>query len=394
MDSHSLTGGAGKPGQYVEMIGRLKNADQVKQAMTLLNQDIKAAQGAEKQVLIGIKEKLANLEKNSIMRAAIQTSKEGGMRKSTGEVIGREIVGDLKDARQGYRQLADDLGAVGENARLKMQKGPSAFLDAVESIPSERVQDKFFNVENNRQLMSLRDKFPEQFDLLKQGKLREIADAATDFSQAGRGETSSGKFLKAVRSLNDEAKQMLFGKDIGVINDIQQVQNALPKNFNPSGTATTQGWQEAVIRNVKDIPTYLIYKGASSNLAKSIGQKLVDSPKTVRYLENNPAALRTFIQNIESGISFEKALPMVADDPQTSNDRPTKGPDKWMNDGLDKIRSHDSQGVLKDSALVEKLKQSKKGRDLLIKASDLKPQSKAMDSIFKEIKMAYLKGGQ
>ena len=82
-----------------------------------------------------------------------------------------------------------------------------SFLDEVEKVPSETIQAKFFNVNNSRQLKSLQDKFPEQFDLLKQGKLKDIADAAIDFSQKGKGETNTANFLKEVRSLTPEFKK-------------------------------------------------------------------------------------------------------------------------------------------------------------------------------------------
>ena len=321
LDVFRLTGGSGKASQYAEMIPKLKNADEVKTAMTLLRKDIQSAEGAEKQVLLAIKEKLATLEKNSIMRGAIQTAKEGGLR--NGKQIGRDIVGDLRDARTGYRELSQDLGSVAENARLKTQSGPSAFLDSLEAVPSERMSDKFFNTENNRQLMNLKEKFPEQFDLLKGGKLKDIKDAAIDNSMNGQGKLSPQKFLNQSRDLNPEAKQMLFGDKSGLVDDIQTVQQSLPRNFNPSGTASEQGWTDALYRNVKDIPTFMLYKGASSNLAGDISKNLLKSPQMLDVYKKNPELFQNMVNQLEQKAGIlsapgQKALPRSAEDQDAS----------------------------------------------------------------------------
>lgn len=386
MDTYKLTGGEGLPQKYVGMLSRIENADQVKTLMSMLRQDIRAASGSEKQVLSGIREKLQSLEKNTITRSAIQTAKEGGMRKSTGQNIGNEIINDLRQARTGYRELSEDLQGVAENARIRTEKGPSAFLDSVEQIPSERIQDKFFNVENNRQLQTLKEKFPEQFGLLREGKLKEIADASADFSRQGKGENSSARFLKEVRKLTPETKSLLFGENAAVIDDLQTVQNALPRNFNPSGSANQAGWQDIIYRNVTDVPKFMLYKGASSNLAKKASEKLARVPETLRIspqaeskaqLLSKPAAVLNTAK--------DESRRLVADQPQ-------KGPDKWAIDGASKLKKHDSRTI--SDEVVTQLLKTKKGKDLLIRASDLKPGTKAMDQILLQIKSSYLQGGE
>ena len=389
IDEYSLTGGAGKPGQYVEMIGRLQNADQVKTAMTLLNKDIKAAQGAEKQVLIGIKNKLSKLEENSIMRAAVQQAREGGMRESTGKNIGSSIVGDLKDARAAYRQLLGDMGDVAESARIKTSKGPTAFLDAIESIPNERIQEKFFNADNFRQLSSLKDKFPEQFNLLRQGKLKDLADSTIDNTVNGQGKVSTQKFLNEVRKLSPEAKQMVLGDASKLVDDIQSVQSSLPKNFNPSGSGTQAGWKEMIASNIADIGKYTLYKGASSNLGKKVSKgasELLDSPitKTSRDVTSSAVSrLNAPISRLSAADSVTKKN-YVAE-----NEKPTKGPDKWVNVGAETLQQ---SGISEDQ--IEQLKKSKSGRDLLIEASDAKPNSKRIESVIKRIRTGEFKEAQ
>lgn len=386
-----LTDGKGKPGEYLNMIGRIQTADDAKQVMTLLNQEIRAAQGGEKQVLIAMKDKLAMLEKNSIMRSAIQTAKEGGMREHTGKIIGREIVGDLKQARQGYRSLSNDLQEVAENTRIKSQKGPTAFLDEVENIPSERIQEKFFNVENNRQLMNLKEKFPEQFKLLRQGKLKEILDGSIDNSANGKGNFSTQRFLKEIRGLNDEAKEMLFSGKTDVLKNLETVQNSLPRNFNPSGTASSQGWHDAIFQNAKDLPTYVLYRGASSNLGRKVTANLMKTPELAKLAKTNPQAFQNLVQKAQEKLTASpRVLSPIRSTEGESDEEPVaklKGKDKWANDGLTKVLDKADE-ELKSQVLKNpsKVFSDPKIKELFIRASDLKPGSKPMEDVVSKIK--------
>lgn len=67
-----------------------------------------------------------------------------------------------------------------------------------------------------------------------------------------------------------------------------------------------------------------------------------------------------------------------------------KGFDKWSNDGATKVFQHDQSFT---NEQLEKIKKTKSGKSLLIKASDLKPGSKAMDKIVGELKALSTSGG-
>lgn len=385
LDTFKLTGGGGKPQQYVDMIGRLENADQVKTMMTLLNQDIASVtiSGAEKHVLRGIKEKLSNLESNSITRAAVQQAREAGMGGSTGDKIGTQIVSDLKAARTEYRKLLTDLEDFSESAsRVKTNKGPSAFLDSVEAIPSEKIQRNYFNTDNNRQLTALQEKFPEQFELLRQGKLKEIAEASVDGSMNGRNTVSSHKFLKEVNNLNPEAKAMVFKQSASVLDDMQTIQSSLPRNFNPSGSGTQAGWQDTIARNIKDIPTYLQYKAASSNMGRGLTEKLAKVREAPKLSESNSPRFLDRPATILSIPEKKRALTTADQKEEDLPMRKLKGREKWADEGFNKL--------LEDAPELEKIKgallDDPKAKDLIIQASDLKPGSKAMINIVSKLK--------
>lgn len=84
----------------------------------------------------------------------------------------------------------------------------------------------------------------------------------------------------------------------------------------------------------------------------------------------------------------EKAYPVLKSVADTE-DKPTKGPKKWMNEGFSKLKVHDKNGDIPQKTFDE-LMQTTKGQELLIQASDLKPGSKAMDSLMKKIRTGYI----
>lgn len=299
LDIMQLGVGIGKAKEYVNAIPKLKNADQVKQLMTMLDADYRASMGAEKAALGAIKEKLATLERNSIMRSAIQAAKESGgvLRKSTGEQIGKEIVTDLQAARKGFRELAQGVGSVASDARIPTNN-PTQFLDYVEQIPSEKIPQRFFNTENERLLTSLQEQFPDVYELLNKNQLGDIGLSAIDNSLAGQGQFSTQKFLNELRKLNPEAASRIFGENMPKIKNIEQVQQAFPRNFNPSGTASEAGFKDIIASNLKDIPNYLLYKGASSEMAQKFGQQLAKSPKMLELQKTNPNMFQQLVSRL------------------------------------------------------------------------------------------------
>lgn len=523
-DEYVLTGGAGKANQYVEMLNRAQNADQVKTMMTMLNSDIQAAQGAERQVLMTIRSKLGNLENNSITRAAIAQAKDAASSRNLGlskvsdaeifsneipkgvkigkqhiseiesglesafnyrlnnvddvfyavknnKVVGhiglddtgsvktvyvdpkyrkqgiaedlyskvandrgfinsdelyamepsainlweklskkypklvkkteegftlhkpkesntkidktianegKKIVSDLKEARQGYRKLMTDLGETAQDARLGKTYGPSGFLDKVESIPSERLQQRLFNTDNQRQLQNLAKNFPDEFALLRQGKLRDIAESAV----GEQGQTSVKKFLNQVEKLSPEAQEIVFANNGQLLDDLFTLNNALPRNFNPSGSGTQAGWQEALYSNVRDLPNYLLYKGATTNLGKKVATTLNDGVgNVVRDVSaKGVKSLSAPVARAEGTLFSEVANKTRIADGEKEDVAALKGPDKWAAEGAKNLIS---LGIPENQ--VNELKKTEKGKALLYEAQSAKPTSPRMKSIINRI---------
>lgn len=369
LPEYRLSGGSGKMGEFYSMLGRAENANDIKIISSQLNQEIRAATGKERSSLMALKDIVGRFEKNSIMRSAIQTAKEGGMRESTGRKIGNEIVSDLKDARSKYKDLAQELSQIAENSRLKFQ-GPSTFVDDLENITSERIQDKFLNTENLRQMQNIKDKFPEQFQLLREGKIKELAEASAKNMNDGDAGISVNKFISQVNKLNPESKQLLFGDEgVKLLSDIETIKRSMPKNFNPSGTGSQQKWYESVRANVADAFNYAQYKGASTNLGKKLAQKL-ETPDF------------TPLQKKLSGTIVKAQNPVVIGGANASS-AGLKGIEKWIAIGQEKVIQTDSS---LDPDFLNQIKDQKKFKDALIRAGEMKSGSNQLKQTVEQIK--------
>ena len=384
---YRLTEGAGKAGQYVKMLKNAQNANDMKEIMTMINADLGSGsmEPSEKLVLRAIKEKFSTLEDNSIMRSAIQHAKEGGMRESTGKNIGKDIVGTLKDARKSYRELASDVQSIAKDASIKGVKNPNSFLTALEDIPPDQIKDKLFKANNSRLLKNLQAKFPDEFDLLRRGELAKILEKSIDNTQNGQGKISTQKFVEYLRKMSPEAKNSIFTKDgVGMIENITTLHRSMPRNWNLSNTSSSQEWKQALWANIKDIPTYLLYKGASNNLSNNVRTNLMKIPAALELSKSHPTAFNVLVQRLVAAQSSKKD---VSSDQIKSainnNDYSLKGSQKFLSVGAKNLIDHDS-GLSQNE--IDKAMKTKRGKALIMQASDLKPDSKAMQRIVNELK--------
>lgn len=199
-----------------------------------------------------------------------------------------------------------------------------------------------------------------------------------------------GKLLEALKQAN---------RDYGASKEIERMakDRALRNSANKflgltdsiAGTgaavygATTGDWQGAAtaFAGKKGLEKF----GASTLAvgADRLSKFLLRSPALREIAQNNPQAYSAVILDLTERLERRGALPKAADE------KPTKGPEKWARVGAERLKEH---GV--SPAEVEALRQTEKGRDLLNRASDLKPGSKAMEDIVKRMKTATARGGE
>lgn len=117
-----------------------------------------------------------------------------------------------------------------------------------------------------------------------------------------------------------------------------------------------------------------------AKLADSASKRLLQNPQMAKLAQVNPQAFKASVFSILDKIPKPSEAAPAIMQKAASNEAPQKGPDKWASVGSSKLID---SGI--DQQTIEKLKQSKKGRDLLFRASDLNPNSKAMQNLMGEI---------
>jgi hypothetical protein len=116
----------------------------------------------------------------------------------------------------------------------------------------------------------------------------------------------------------------------------------------------------------------------AANLMGKVAKGLLTPQEIEKVGPESVAAIQSLLKrSTESG-----TLPAAADN------QPTKGPDKWANDGFDKLIEHAKDDETK--AMLQKartdLMNSPKMKEVLIRASDLKPGSVAMEKLLSQLK--------
>lgn len=347
LDAVRVAGLSGKPAYYHERIGNLKSVDDLKQLGTLLDADMRSSNGAERKILQAIKEKIRDAEEANISRAAIEMSK--ATKSNTPVAAGRDMVADLKGARAEYAQKMGGYRELSENSRLGNFQGSAGFLDNIDSVKSENFADKLFNVENEAGLKSLQNQFPEAYEMLKGGALKDFKDAVM------MGDKSSmAKFRTQFSKLNPESKSRLFGDMVSKGDAVSTLANNMPKNFNPSGTASQNMWnKEAIASNITDIPRYAYYKLLTSDKAQKIGKSLVDSSEQMRqFAAQSPQGFANFVTQLEqkSG-ALEAPYNFMRDvTPKSGESKPPESAKINKDEILNKLQGTKYQQVLQNAA--------------------------------------------
>lgn len=120
-----------------------------------------------------------------------------------------------------------------------------------------------------------------------------------------------------------------------------------------------------------DISSDLIKKLAGG--AKSITDDVIDKAVKASQTKEGQSIIRSFEKSAKSG--------SIQETNRVANEK-KKGPEKWANDGLEKLLKKNPEKI---ESIKGALLNSKKGKKLLIAASSVSANSKAMDKILSQI---------
>lgn len=172
--------------------------------------------------------RLAQLEKNSITRSAI----EAGKNPQHGKAVAREMISELKDANKIYSNVSKEVQDLAEKSGLGKVRNYADFISKIEAMPDEQFVQRMFKQGNNAQLKTLEKQFPKAYDSLKTSYMSDMYNKSVV-----KGEVSVPKLLSNAKKLPAETQELLFGPGSSqTIKDIENVYNAFPQKMGPSGT--------------------------------------------------------------------------------------------------------------------------------------------------------------
>lgn len=189
-----------------------------------------------------------------------------------------------------------------------------------------------------------------------------------------RANTDYGTSSKISRIAGDRAQREKANKFFGLTDNITGVGGVAVSLM--TGTPLTG---LAMIGVKKAADKY----GASTTAVAldALSKRLLKNPNLQQLAKVNPqqfnATVISLFESLESRgqLRFPKAA---------QNEKPTKGPDKWANDGIEMIQR---SGANLDRKVLEKLKETPNGKKLLIEASSAKNE-KAMAKVLEKIRTA------
>lgn len=256
-EGHSLAN------KFADWLEQAKDANDLKLLKTKARQVAQDPNSSfeAKSVASSIMGKLDKVQQNTIMRQAVQITREAapggskvlaGARDSAataeGEGIGRGLISDIKSTNKEYRGLMEDVQSFGKGSGLtKAKHGPSAALEDIRSANPQEMGAALFDAGNTEFTQTVQKQFPEQFEMARQQRLKEIAEK----SQAPDGNVDPNKLLKIVNKMKaetPEALELLFGtKNIDALNAADTLIKSIPGKVGASDTP--RGWSFKQILN-------------------------------------------------------------------------------------------------------------------------------------------------
>jgi hypothetical protein len=286
---------------------------------------------------------------------------------------------DVKKFLQDQATSAYKPGAIfslGTNAANAAKSGAAAARTLVnEAAPSvaeanSKLAD-LHDIEDSMHINMLKDGKPEASILAagsggnprNAGSLRDLGDAV------GSNMLGDAQNLSAMRT---------FGSPKLI------AQDATGKAAGRMGLASGAGYL------IGNVPGAVLAAGATSPAAVKVA---IDGGRVAGSALANPAAQTLIANGLNSAAASKigQMLPAANQVPSLDSPLATKGPDKWANDGMQKLLDHvqDPATKLELQNLKDRIGDDKKGRDLLIQASDLTPGSKALDKILSQLQSKY-----
>lgn len=366
--------------KYAEMIRGAKTLDSLKQLRSSVGDEIgKALDSGDGQLAMAlgkVKNSIQRVERREILKTAINNAREivpsrseGGKflskaakeqaAQKLGTEVAKDLIGEIKTVNKGWRALMGELETIAQAGGIKKIASPKHLARIIDDMPSEKISERFFNTKNYQGLRDVKTYLPEEFDILRQNKLGQIAEKSLT-----KGEPDPTKLVRNLKGIGKEARELLFGKDgEKVLRDIETVVNAMPAKVGASDTPRGLSWFTRFLK-----PTEWANEANSAYNYMLLSGKIVKNSSSQKMPSNLPRA---------AGYGAVGVL----------SNQNSKGENKWASNGLLKLNAHAGYEALDPEFDVSSARP--KLKRLLIQASDLRPGSKAMSNIMLQIEKEF-----
>lgn len=304
-------------------------------------------------------------------------------------------------------QMADKAGpdvgqtfksyAVNERARENVEKVIGGKIDSLDSMYAanpDKVVQKVFS--NPNYAKAVRDYVgPEKMNELASSYIQNGLNKSMD-SAKGFAPSTFKNWMKANSNFLQSNVPGPVVDRLNALADYGYYGKRFLDEVNPSGTAASL---EAMIKPgsfMQRVEQHGIV-GAISSQASSAAHAVVGQRSAIKAVnemlgaEPKANSLVAAVKSLPPAQSTRAALSAGQASNALTADNPTKGPEKWASDGADKLIEHSPE----DKAAIEKLRGASNDpqvKQLLIQASDLRPNTPAMDKILSKIKSKLASG--
>ena len=238
----------------IDAVAEAKNYDQLDSIAKNLYKSIPGNAYGDKWIAQGIRDVLEKKADDILIDFAEQV----GATDVTNEIAMK--VAGARAAKTAYREFMQDAQKLANVLGVSKLHGPQHFFDVLAEKRPELIADRIFAKENSRFIKYFTEKFPEEWNMVKQYQKGKI------FSDSLKnGEIDIGKAIKKLDKLEPELKKALFTpQELKTIKNADTWLEAFPPNVNPSRTEITRA-----IRDFFENPTSAALQSASDMAFKA-----------------------------------------------------------------------------------------------------------------------------
>lgn len=189
--------------------------------------------------------------------------------------LAKDYLNSVDKIKKDYAGFRSFLSDVGEQTKLKAEtRGPMAFLNNLDDVPSEKLIERMFDPKNAAALRRMKAETPEVFEQVVKSKMSRIVQESST-----EGTLDVKAFRKAINALPESTRQMLVSADeLKMINqtvDNPRVQRLV--NLEATGENLISKWIGQVVEASRIGGKAVLPKPITYGVGRAVSAPLVDA---------------------------------------------------------------------------------------------------------------------